>query len=202
MRKRFGGLRAILLFASMAVITAATGCGKSEYKLDSNSIVINEDHTVHTYIVEEFDSSVYSEEELVAFVGAEAQAYNSSHSGVVTIGSHEVQNGKIIYNIDYSTIQACNDNMQGVLFIGTVGDAIDAGIDMNVSLYIVGKEISTIGKYDLQEMRDEKLIIVYDKYTIRCPGKIKYYSQWMDMVDDYTVKPFDDKGKIYYVIYE
>ena len=188
----------------MTVICMMTGCGGDETlaSLSRNSIVIHEDHTVDTYISEDFDTSVYSDIELMDFLNKEVTEYTSLNPGSVTVGDTRLENNHISLNISYSSITACNDNMDGILFIGTVGDAFDNNVDMNVSLYVVGAGIKTVGKLDLKDMRDEKLIVVNGKYTIRAPGKIKYYSQWMDLLDDYTVQPLEDKGSSYYIIYE
>ena len=193
----------IIVTLSWLFLLGLSGCGPTEEAtLSQNSIVISTDHKVDTYISEDFDTSVYSDIELMDFVGKEIDSYNAVHPGAVTLNDAKLEEGKVKLSISYSSLQACNDNMNGILFVGTVGDAIDLGIDMNVSLYKVGAGIRTVGKNDFPNMRDEKLIIVNGKYTLRVPGKVKYYSQWMDLLDDNTVQPLQDKGDRYFVIYE
>ena len=179
-----------------------TGC-TDDYRADvsCNCVELQEDGTVNAVIVEPFQEEYYSEQELVSMVEDEINKFNSSSmSGKMSVKDHAVNNGVVSLALNFTNTDAYNEYMPDRVFIGTLKEAYDDGIDFNRSLWVVGKGEATIGKNDLLKMEDSKLVIVDGPYMVRCPSKVKYYSQGMYIIDENTVIS-DSEGQ-FFVIYK
>ena len=189
-----------LIFLTIISMLIFMGCDEYTASISSNCICINDDGTVDAVIIEDFDQSYYSEDELMNMVNEEVSAFNSNGQGSMNVVEHKLDNGKMNISLKFNDFDSYNSYMPESVYIGTVGGAYEQGMDFDRSLWVVGKGESTIGKNNLFEMENEKLIVVSGEYMVRCPSKIKYYSQGMYILDANTV--ISDKPGMYFVIYK
>ena len=193
--------KAIFFVICILCSLGLTACSDYEASISTNCVTIEEDNTVKAIIIEEFDKDYYSESELLDMVNQEAQDFNNKYGvGTMSISDHQLTDGVITLALDFGSIEAYNNYMPDSVFIGSVREAYDQGMDFNRSLWVVGKGESTIGKNNLLNMGDEKLIVVNGAYTVRTPSNIKYYSQGMYILDANTVMSTEDG--IYFIIYK
>ncbi len=179
-----------------------TGC-KSDYQasISTNCVTIEEDNSVDAIIVEEFAENYYSEDELINMVNEEASAFNNTYGqGSMIVSDHSIENGVISLALKFKDVESYNNYMPDSVYIGTIKDVYDQGVDFNRSLWVVGKGEATIGKNDLLKMGDEKVVLVSGAYMVRTPSNVKYYSQGMYIMDANTVMA--DKDGLYFIIYK
>lgn len=196
-------MRKSLIVVLMLVIAMGmfTACGKDKkVKLTEDSVVLNKNGSIDVIMVEEFNQPQYNEAELMEMVNNEVTAYNNLHgSGSLKVKSNNLKDGKMTIKMAIASSQVYNDYMGDVVHKGTISSAYSAGFDLNRSLVNVKKKGSTIGKAELTNMPDEKVFVVNKATTVRVPSKIKYYSQGMEMLDDYTVK--SSENGCYFIMY-
>lgn len=178
-----------------------TACGKSGdiTKLES-SVEVAADGSSHVYLSESFDKDYYSETELLDMVSTEISVYNSSNGeGSIKLGDHKLSDGIMKLEFDFADTDAFNYYMPDELYVGSVGGAYEAGYDFNRSLYNASSSENSIGKKDLLKMENEKMIVLSGSSAVKAPGKIKFYSQGMEMLGTDTVRPLKDG--LYFIIY-
>lgn len=198
-RFKFRNLANIII--SLIFVMMLGGCGSMETADISSkgNVTIFDDGHIEADMVEVFDQSYYKESELMDMVKEEVTTYNLKKGGEpIKVLSDSMNGNTISVTLSFENTDCYNDYMPEQLFIGTVEEADAAGYDFNRSLYIVGKGEATIGKNDLKDMGNSKLIILDGEVTLRVPSKIAYYSQGMTLLDDNTV---DAEGSdCYFVI--
>lgn len=182
------------------VCSVLAGCGDKKKELKSDSVVLNDNGSVEAVMVESFDQSYYKESELMDMVNKEVSEYNSLHGkNKIKVESHSLKDGKMTLKMKFSGYDVYNDYMPDKIHVGKISSAYSAGYDLNRSLVDAKKDSKTIGKAELTNMADSKVIVVNKATTVRCPSKVKYYSQGMEKVDDYTVS--SSEAGCYFVIY-
>ena len=196
MKKRI--LAGLMLSASACLLLA--GCG--EKSLTDTSVLIHKDGSVTAAIYEEFDTSVYSSEELEAFISEAVCAYNLDTCGVaeshnddsesalsIVIDSIEYQDGKAVLNMvyascaDYIAFNSEADQSLVQLASGTVAGAKEAGLDLAGLSLKSADGTETISGADLKD--DAYIVFAEGSKTIVTEGKITYTS------DDVTVNSED-----------
>lgn len=185
----------------LLMILMLCGCGGEAAELTGNTVIINKDGSIDLVLLESFAQSYYSETELMQMVNEEVAAYNAAYGAdKIVVGEHNLLNGVMQLELHFADTASFNGYMPENLLIGTIQDAYNGGYDFNRSLNIVGKEGATIGKNDLQNMADENVVVLDGAMTVRCPNKVTYYSQGMQMDDAKTVTA-QTEG-VYFIIYK
>ena len=150
--------------------------------------------------MEDFTESYYNEAELIEMVNAELADYNSQRgTQAISLGEHSLENGLLSLELEFVDVQAFNDYMPEVLFVGTLEEAVASGYDLNRSLNVVAKDGAMIGKNELQSMGDSRVLILEGVMDVRCPSKITHYSQGMLLLDSTTVSA--GRSGVFFVIY-
>ncbi|MCR4750371.1 MAG: hypothetical protein K5877_11340 [Lachnospiraceae bacterium] len=188
--------------AALLTLTAILlmGCS-SEFKTDESAIKVNKNGTVVAASIEEFDKSYYSEEELSTFVKNSIEEYQKANgASTVKMESLKVEEGKATLFINYETPTDYAKFNGEELFVGTVLDAMAAGYNLNGTYYTV--DGVTLGSTTTIDFIDDdlKVVIVKEKVRVIVPGKIKYISDNLTIVDKNTVTPSDKNASGYSVI--
>ena len=159
-------------------------CG-TEYETPQEgllNITIASDGKVDAVLVDDFSKADYDENELVAYINKEITAYNSAHSqGAVSLESHEKQGSDMIVGLHFATSRDYDGFMPDSLFTGTVQEAYDMGYDLNCALSYADMPEHVLGKNELMNMANSKIVIFEGKGSIRLPKRIKYYTQGMKL---------------------
>ena len=187
---------AIVLITALLLM----GCS-SEFKTDESAIKVNKNGTVVAASVEEFDKSYYSEEELSAFVENTIKAYQKENGEAsVSLESLKVEEGKATLFINYETPTDYAKFNGEELFVGTVLDAMAAGYNLNGTYYTI--DGVTVGSSTTIDFIDDdlKVVIVKEKVRVIVPGKIKYISDNISIIDKNTVVPSNKDAAGYMII--
>lgn len=183
------------------VMLLLIGCGTNQQTISQNFIEIDNYGLVNVVLNESFEESYYDLNELNQMVNDELTTYNSIH-GVdsIVLKDSKLENGIVSLNLEFSGAEDYNEYMSDSVYIGNINGAYLQGYDFNRALCVAGNEEAIIGKNDLLNMADSKVIVVDGLYTVRCPSKIMYYSQNMRLIDSYTVE--SNVAGCYFVIYK
>ena len=178
----------ILTFVITLISVVAIGGGIAAFiltrdndviKLDAeditvNTLVVNDEGTIQSAIVETFDKDYYDVEELEEFVKDDLDSFNEKNDTKISFVEAKVKKDKVVIVFDYKSIEeysAYNEVKAYVL------DADEADKDERVPSDLnVYDEDGVVPKDRVYE--NEKLItVVVDADTeLVVNGKIKYYS--------------------------
>lgn len=181
------------------------GCSsniEADYEFHRSCIKVNEDGSIILTMKDVFDKDYYNESELVDMVNQEIYAFNSENgSDKIKLGNHSVNGQDVMLELIFADIDAYNKyNPNENLYLGTISGAINEGYDLNRSLSVAGKSGSTIGKNDLNNMKDNNVIIIKTPYSVQTPGKVTYYSQGMEYINNNEVAV--STNGVYFIMYK
>ena len=151
--------------------------------------------------IEAFDKSYYSEEELSDFVEKTIKEYQQENGdSSVKLESLKVEEGKATLYINYETPTDYAKFNGEELFVGTILDAMAAGYNLDTTYYEVsGTTLGTATSIDLID-DDYKVVIVKEKIRVIVPGKIKFVSDNLTIIDKNTVTPTNKNATGYSII--
>ena len=194
--------KALSVIVLIISVVSLFGCSNSNADISQKSNVeLYDDMHLEATIVEDFAESYYDENELMDMVNEEVSTYNVSKGGTpISVLSHSLETGVMSLRLSFTDVSHYNKYMPEEIFIGTVNEAYQQGYDFNRSLVVVNKPNITIGKNDLMNMATYKLLIVQGDVIIKCPSKILFYSQGMELLDDNTVSC--NGNNTYFIIYK
>lgn len=170
MRRRL--LCFLILFACMGL----SACG-SDSDADTNTIILENDGSVTSVIYEEFQKEYYSEEELKEFMTQEVAEYNQQKVDAVSVSKIEVEEGNVKVIMKFKTAEDYAAFNGKNFFYGTIKEAYDLGMNLDVTLLDIKDEGNEVEKADLLEMGEKKLIVFDEAVHVRVSGKIAYASE-------------------------
>ena len=191
-------MKVTLLIAIIAIVLM--GCG-SAFKTDESAIKINKNGKVVGASIESFDKSYYSEDELSAFVENTIKDYQKDNGdSSIKLIDLKVEEGKATLFLEYETPTDYSKFNGEELFVGTIVDAMAAGYSLDGAYYTVdGVTLGSTTTIDLID-DDLKVVIVKEKLKVIVPGKIKYVSENISIIDKNTVTPSNKDAAGYMVI--
>ncbi len=194
------GIRKLICISMTCMILA--GCGK-EYDIPQSglgSVDISKDGRVDAVLLDDFSKDEYVESELKAYIDTELSSYNSIHgAGSITFNGSELNDGIMKVKLSFASLEDYDAFMPDSLFTGTVQEAYDKGYDMDQALAVADTPEHIIGKNDLMNMADQRIMVFSGKKSIKVPGRIKYYTQSMKQTGEDTVEASEDGT--YIIIY-
>ena len=181
---RRAGIR-LAAFLSVALM-ALTGCGKPWLwgKVQENTLVVEKDGAVTLCLVDSFEKEYYSIPELLEFAEAEADAYNRGHpcgsdEDAVTVESVEFigdEKAKVLLRESFDSADTYEAFEGGILFTGTVGEALDMGFDLEQRLHSAKDRCELPEEWHLQN-KAQKILITDLKGKVYVPGRVWALSQ-------------------------
>ena len=188
--------------AMMGAVLMLTGCedGYSEPGNDLGSFSLSSDGSVEAALLDDFSKNYYNESELMEYVNKELAAYNASKGAecISVTGSERIGNNICVY-LHFASVKDYDSYMPYSLFTGTVQEAYDNGYDLDCALAYTQQPEHVIGKNDLMNMADKKIMIFTGHGRIRMPSAVKFYTQSMKQTDAKTVEASEDGT--YIIIY-
>ena len=179
-----------------------TGCKSGYEQADAGlgSLSVLKDGSVDAVLIDDFSKAEYNESELAEFINKELLNYNASH-GVesIVMKSHARRDDNMVVELHFTTVKDYDEYMPYKLFTGTVQEAYDKGYDFECALSFAEQPEHVIGKNDLMNMADKKILIFTGHGRISVPSKIKYYTQSMKQTSDRSVEASEDGT--YIIIY-
>lgn len=172
---RLNGTRkavAVLLAAGM-IFTGCAGGGNEE----ESAVALQKDGKVKALIVESFDKANYDKDELQQRILREASDYNAqSGQTAISVEKVAVSEGKVRVEMTYEDAAAYASFNGGTFFIGSVQKAGEDGYDLNRVLSSVKDDLETVGKSDIANMTDMRLLITDMREPVTLNGKAAYIS--------------------------
>ena len=178
-----------------------TACGDYEESAgEKNTIVIHADNSIDATIVRIFDQSYYSEEELVSMVNEELTTYNTEHgSDAISVKAHGLSGQEISLTLHFKSWEDYNRYMLDRIYVGDVQGAYDERYDFNQALSYASNKEHTIGKNDLMQMADQKIVVIDGHHSVEVPDKIRFYTQGMKLTGAKTAESVEEG--LWFVIY-
>jgi hypothetical protein len=186
----------------LCLIILLQGCGETETEKNPvvSSIKIGEENTILHIMIEEFDTSMYQEQELKDLAEYEISNYEETYgSDSVNVESMTSLNGIMNFQMKFKTYEDFERYTGDVLFIGTLEDAYKNGYSLDVLLKEV-KSQKTIGKNELMQMAESNVIVTSYRGDVITPGKVLYYSVEATLKSGRTVTP--NSEELTYIIYK
>lgn len=138
-----------------------------------NTLVVNDNGTIQSALVESFDKEYYKIDELKDFVKKDLESYNKSNNTNISLADAKKNSDKAVLIFDYSTIDEYSKYNEVKAAVLSAKEALkDERVPSNLNEY-EGDDIPKDKVYE-----NEKLItIVLEADTeLIVNGKIKYYS--------------------------
>lgn len=188
-------------------VLAFAGCGSARVPdtVDTTSIVVNEDGTVTSYVVDTFDKDYYSIDELQTMAVEEVAEYNEANTNeanatepCVTVEKVELigETDKVMVLHQYNSIESYVDFNDGILFYGTVGQAVASGYDLDVDL-MKANDTEVMDSATLQTNTQKNILITDAKAFVYCPKRVSYISYGAVMNEDGSVDTTQSDSYIY-----
>lgn len=152
------------------------GCGRTA-DADANTVIIEKNGQVTSVIYEDFSQSYYGEDELKSFILNEVAEYNKGSAGAITVSKIEPADGNIRVVMEYRTPEDYAAFNEADFFYGTVKEAYDAGINLEVTLVDVVDEGNEVDRAALLEMGESRIVVFDEAIHVRTYSKIAYASE-------------------------
>jgi len=173
-----------------------SGCGKVSY--DTNTLVFNKDGSIEEYLVENFDESVYSIDELRKETEDYAASYNKS-AELISFSEMKVTDGVLRCSVKYADDDAYYDFNNTAIYYGTVEKALKAGFNLKNVVKAVdgGKDVNLSSDKELLQSQ----IVILNMATDVCTYKnIKYATENVKVGND--PKKASTGGGMAYIVFD
>ena len=177
------------------------GCAEYEEAAGGkNGIVVHADQSLDATMIRTFDQAYYNESELVAMVEDELVKYNGEHGAdAISLKAHSQTGQQVSLTLHFHNWEDYNNYMLDRIYVGNVQGAYDERYDFNQALSDASKKEYTIGKNDLMNMADQKIIVFEGDHSVEAPGNIRYYTQGMKLTGAKCVESTQEG--LYFIIY-
>lgn len=177
MRKWIAVILAVLCAASL------TGCGSAK-DADITTIAVSKDGSLTNTIVEEFEKEYYDTEDLKEYTLDAVAAYNASGADRdVSVSKVEEKDGVVVLQMKYPNAENYAGFNGKVFFAGTIAEAYESGMELDVTLQDVSDKEKTVGKSEILQMGEKKIVIVQEDVALEVPGKILYASDGTEIME-------------------
>ena len=188
--------RCSLIFAGAVIAISLTSCVRTKEKAyDVSTIVLKENESIHEYIVEAFDETVYDKEELKSLIQSEIDV----SCGQVSLDGFSVEDDVARVSLSYGSSKDYEQFNREIFYVGTFGDAVLDGYEFSLQLYSV-KDGSEVSVLKLPGMQDEKICIWESGHELKIDGNILFFSEGIELINDHCAAIRE--GTYGYVIYE
>lgn len=180
------------------------GFSKSEVVTDESNITISSKGVITGSIVEDFDSQLYSEADLSSLIDKEVAEYNalSGEEDSVLLKKYEIKNNKAYVVFDYRT-DADYRGFNGLKFYaGTVKEVTSDGVLFDKMLKGYDGESDLVAG-NTSIISDMKCVVLSESVAVSLPGKIKYCSENVSVVDKKNAKVnIGEDSALAYIVYK
>ena len=202
MRKTGSGKFIKMVYYTLLSAMLICGCGSSYEQADEQlgGFTIARDGSIDALLIDDFADSLYNESELTEYINKELLNYNASHGAEsISLVSHARRDDKMVVKLRFKSAADYDEYMPYRLFTGTVQEAYDKGYDFDSALSFADQPEHVIGKNDLMNMADKKMLVFTGHGSISVPSEIRYYTQSMKQTGAKTVEASEDGT--YIIIY-
>ena len=183
-----------LTLAALFLLFTLPACGEKETVKEAG-LAIAKDGTVTCVLRDSFEKDFYDLKDLEDMIRFEVSTYNQTKGGQsIELESLELIDRDCIAVMKYGSYEDYTLFSEVPLFVGTVKEAAEAGIDLNVTLTEAGKS-NTIGREELEALTDYYLVVWYEDMPVSVPGKIRYCSEELQILNFRKALPPGTEGQ-------
>lgn len=200
-QKKFFILRMVCVALLSILCLSFSGCEEKEPDYSETTIEISKNGEIHNTLVGSFDKDYYNKDELKQLIEQEIAKYQSitGESGTVKLKEYSVEAGKVKAVVYYSSYEDYKKINNVELFHGTLAEAIEEGINTNVTLVSKATNERVLLKDAVGP--NEKIVVFSEPVKIKVYGKIVYASANVEMIDEKQARMSSDSvGEAYIVI--
>jgi len=183
-----------------------TGCGGTRLPdtIEETTLSVDEEGKVTAHLVESFEKDYYDVSELQTMAVEEAAAYNTvaAEGDAVPIavkGVSLLQDGKAVkVTYQYNNADTFELHTEGVLFYGTVKEAMEAGYNIEeVVLSSVKDGAHVAPAWVTVDAADKHILITDQKAQIYSPYKVTHISEDVVCKEDGGIDTTQAEGEVY-----
>lgn len=183
-----------------------TGCSSTQVPdtIDKTTLSVTDAGEITMHLVDSFDKDYYDIAELESMAVEDAASYNTSANAgetvPVTVENVEMlENGKEVkVTYRYNNADTFEAHTEGILFYGTVTEAMAAGYRLeSVSLNDVKGEEQVTGQWMMTEAAGKHLLITNQKAEIYSPYKVTHISEGAVYKENGSVDTTQAEGEVY-----
>lgn len=181
----------LLMFSMLFVMT---GCGQEQADAEAG-LTITKEGRITSVLVDSFEKDYYDVEELREMVQLEVSQYNQkAGKQAIELQSLELHGENCVAVLNYQSAEDYALYNEVPFFAGTVKEAAKAGVDLSVTLKEAGKDAS-IGRAEVEAMKDYYLVVWYGDMPVVTPGKIRYYGDNLQILGSKKIVAADSKAQ-------
>ena len=175
----------------LLMVSFLAGCGQKQ-TVAKEELTITKNGQITSVLAEPFDKDYYELEELRDMIQLELSLYNrEAGRQAIELENLEVVEGKCVAVLNYESAEDYAQYNEIPFFAGTVQEALDAGVNLSVTLKEAGKD-STIGRAEISAMQEYHLVVWYGDMPVVTPGKIRYYGDNLQLLGSKKIVAEDD----------
>lgn len=174
------------------------GCGQAKLPeaVEVDTIAVDKEGVVNSYLVRDFDKDYYEIEGLRTMAIEEAAEYNTANAKgndtPVVVENVDLITGagtRARVEYTYSSADAFSDFSGNELFYGTVEYAVASGAWQSTSLVSVKDKTEVTADYVTEKASGNHVIITDAKAMIYCPYAVTHISEGAVLNEDGSVDP-------------
>lgn len=196
-------LKAVLAVGAVCIFLCA--CGQSADGTKETTMKLEEDGTIINTIIENFDETLYSADNLQNMMLDEVSAFNSTTGGKsISIDKVEASEGQVEVVLIYAGASVYEAFNEVTCFYGTMQEFYDAGIEKSgITFYTKNGDV--YGIEELLKLEGEQIIVlekskVEGTIKVETPSKILYASDNVEFLSNKSVRIPADTEELAYII--
>lgn len=185
----------------LLAVVFLTGCQKS-FEPSASSLYIQKDGKLTQAIVESFEQDFYTLDGISSMTQKEVDTYNQSFGEErITINRLEVKDGTLYLLLDYADADTYSQYNEVYCFVGTIDDALSAGLSFDMVFKDRSYEECTAAK--ATEKKSSHVAVLKEEGMVELESPVKYVSNNVEIIEDRLVQvmPIEDEDEYAYIIY-
>ncbi len=196
-------LKAVLAVGILCMVLCA--CGRDSNVTKETTVRVGQDGTVTNTIIENFDGSLYSADDLQSMMLSEVSSFNSATGGKsITIDKVEASEGQIEVAMTYANASVYEEFNERTFFYGTMKEFYGSGIKTE-GIVLHTKDDESYGMEELLKKEDTCILVLEKSKTegsirIETPSKILYVSDNVEFLSGKSARVSADTEEPAYLI--
>lgn len=192
----------LLLCITAVMLCVIAGCGKTDDIIEETHVILDKKGQIVCTHVESFAEDFYDLQELQAMIDEEAALYNQANGeGTVVAEPAYRQADNVIDKVTYASFKDYNAFNERNIFVGTVAEAMEAGIAFRVALENIDKPGEFITADHMSDMNEYHVLIVDEPGVYDTFGKVMYISDGVSVAGKKSVKVSEDMEGLGYILF-
>lgn len=190
------------LFISSVILSSILlmGCGGKSIDMDTSKMTINDDFSIKSEIVDDFDESLYDSAELAAMMDKEASEFNATYgAGLVTTGEVVTQDGRVKASMNFASDESYAQFNSRFCKLMSLDEANSSG-----SLAVAFRSVKDNEVTDINSLKksDQLYVLITDEIgVVECPGKVMYISDGVETMTKTSVSVTEGMDGLAYIIF-